>query len=306
MKKLSVKKVSKPIYNDWWNGKTFLNTCSIRYSSTDNIGIATDLTDYDLNDQKRIKEAQKKIFQNESQRMLMSFRKEFEERYQDSEVKDFYLENEILDLKRLFNGEPENLLSFRNRDYTISKEDLLKMRRFIETYVVRGDKNLSFVHSPHYKFPNTEYQSPYIFIYANWKYFEWLNKFNKDKQIDVIKTGKNTKVVKDQEVKEERRPVPVIALCCFYKGMKLTKEDADKIARDENYKNKNSGLGLFHDFTWFSSRQNRLSIDDGRYKDVKRKLRYIEAASKLLKGKARKSALNDFNELNKKIEDQNA
>jgi hypothetical protein len=294
MKKLNTN--IKPTFDDWWFGRTFLNTSAIEINKRADSGIKTKIEDYSFNHQKLILKKQKEFFESECKSMCASYLKEFKKRFANSEVKEMFLESELLDLEHLFNTQTMSGLKFRNRDFTISQDNLIEMRRFMETFIVRGIKDFSFVHSPNYKFPMLEYVRPFKFMYANWLYFNCLSEFKVDKDLKEKLALKNIKI---HSVKN-RLPIPVVALIHHYKNILITVDNADEIAKKYQYNSKRSGLGLYHDYLWFSNNKNRILFDD-RYKKPVSKLKHLEKAASILKGNAKLSAIKDIEEFKKKL-----
>ena len=290
------KSKTKPTYNDWWSGRTYLKTSAIMKNKGEDSGIETDIGDYSLNHQKLIIKKQKELFEKECKSMCVSYRKEFEKRFANSEVKETLLELELLDLEHLFNTQTKSGLRFRNRDFLISQEKLLVMRRFIETFIVRGKKDFSFVHSPNYKFPFLEYDSPFKFTYANWIYYKWLTEFKTDKDLKENRALKNVKLSSTKN----RLPMSVIALIHHYNGTVITLYNANEIAKKNHYTSKTSGIALYHEFVWFSKNKNRI-FEDNRYNKEDSKLKLLEKAASFLKDNAKLSALKDIEDLKKRI-----
>ncbi|MFO0355988.1 MAG: hypothetical protein ACK50A_03465 [Sphingobacteriaceae bacterium] len=285
-------KSKKYTYKDWWEGIVHLETCAIQHPKNASIGERLKLDDFLPKDRIKIETKQKEIFEANCEKLLQVYINEFEERYNNSEVKDRYLELELLDLDHLFNGKSETGIAFNNRDFSINNIDLFEMRRFAKTHIERGKKEYSFVHSPNYKYPIKNKVPSEEYIYAHWKYWNWLTNF----AIEIKKVdGKKKGAIKP------KLSVPVIALINIYSNIRITRENADEIARNYGYTSKNSGEGLFQDYTKYLKKTDRIGLSESKIKS-KTKLRHINEAIKHLKGKHKMIAKEESKKLENAIE----
>jgi hypothetical protein len=285
-------KSKKYTYKDWWEGKVYLETCSIQHPKNASIGQRLKLDDFLSKDRIKIETKQKEIFDLNCEKLFQDYKSEFEERYNNSEVKDQYLKLELSDLDHLFNGKSETGIAFHNRDFSINNIDLLEMRRFAKTHIQRGKKEYSFVHTPNYKYPIKNKVPSEEYIYAHWKYWKWLFGFATEiKKVDAEKKG----------AIKPKLSVPVIALIHIYSGKTITRKNADEIAKNYGYTNIKSGEGLFQDYTKYIIKTDRTGLSESNIKS-KTKLRHIKEAIKHLTGRNKIIAEEESKKLENAIE----
>jgi hypothetical protein len=97
-----------------------------------------------------------------------------------------------------------------------------------------------------------------------------------------------------------------IALIHVYDRKPITRQNAAEIAGKYGYKSKNSGEGLFHDYTTYSYSADRKGKPDTLLK-LKNKIKLISSIIDLLSEKGKIEALNDINSLetnSEKIDDE--
>jgi hypothetical protein len=87
---------------------------------------------------------------------------------------------------------------------------------------------------------------------------EWIEIFNKQ-PIDYLYYNTNPEALTTQqsETKTDKLKVSQIALIHFYEGLQITRGNAKEIAAKHGYTSKNSGEGLFQDYSYYSSTANR-------------------------------------------------
>jgi hypothetical protein len=285
-------KSKKYTYKDWWEGIVHLETCAIQHPKNASIGERVKLDDFLPKDRIKIEAKQKEMFETNCEKLFQDYKSEFEDRYNNSEVKARYLEIELLDLEHLFNGKSENGIAFHNRDFSINNIDLFEMRRFSKTHIERGKKEYSFVHSPNYKYSIKNKVPSEEYIYAHWKYWKWL--FGFATEIKKVNTKRKGAI-------KPKLSVPVIALINIYSNIRITRENADEIARNYGYTSKKSGEGLFQDYTKYLKKTDRIGLSESKIKS-KTKLRHIKEAIKHLKGKNKMMAQEESKKLENAIE----
>lgn len=92
--------------------------------------------------------------------------------------------------------------------------------------------------------------------------------------------------------------LPQISLMLYYKGQKVTRKNGNDIAKEYGY---NSGEKLFQLFTRFSSRSNRIGIEDTLKKNGN-KLKLFESVIQELTLNAKQRAIDEMNILKMTIE----
>lgn len=101
--------------------------------------------------------------------------------------------------------------------------------------------------------------------------------------------------------KKEKTPLPIIALLYFYQGKTINrKENADLVAKEYGW---SSGEALFQDFSKYSSRLNRIAVEDTLKKSLN-KLKQLETVISLLEPEFKEKAMNDVISLKTAIIDE--
>lgn len=80
--------------------------------------------------------------------------------------------------------------------------------------------------------------------------------YSTKKKINFLES-KQTLPPQQSETKTDKLKVPQIALIHVYEGLQITRENAGEIAAKHGYTAKNSGEGLFQDYTNYCSTANR-------------------------------------------------
>lgn len=295
----------KPTYNytDWYEGKVYLETGAIDKNKTDN-PIKAHLSDFSVNNLKKIQLKQKEIFDTKCSDKLIIFKKLFKERFKNSQAKELLLKREIEDNKKILYLIPIQELHFKNRSFTISKDDLTNMREYINTQIVKGEKYYGFVHSPNFKFQYKKVTDDLVYARVTFDYYKWLIKFqdSQNKSMAISKMDKHP-IRKKDDSKKGRINVKVIALIYFYNGRPINRINCDAIAAKFNYINKTSGEGLFQDYEKFSNNSNRIKLAGESRVKCNNRLKLIENTIIHLEGKAKENAKKDFQTLEKAIDE---
>ena len=289
-------------YEDWHEGKVYLDTCAVIFDPLTEKPIKVTLVHFSKKDSSKIEQMQKKIFLQEANEKLKLFKSIFNDRYRNSEAKNLLIDREIYDNKHLLFSKPNGELIFKNRAFRIDENDHIKMNSFINSHIVKGEPEYSFVHSPHFKHQYKKEVDTLIYARATFDYYKWLMNFKKVKE--KLLTAKEG-IIKTKQKTNEKLPVKVIALIYFYKKVPITKMNCQKYAEKYGYVSKTSGDGLLHDYYKFSDRQGRIGINDESKTQCKNRLKLINLAINQLKGEAKKRAKNDYQILDKLIDEHN-
>ena len=295
-------KMKKSLFNytDWYLGKVYLDTCAseIPKNSTEvpiKVSIV-DLSDYNL---KKIQSKQKEIFNKSFKDLFEKFKNTFNERYKNSKAKVLFLNREIQDNRKILFTTPIKDVVFLNRKFSISADDIENMRDFIENQMIKGDEYFGFVHSPKFKYPYEKFNNDFVYAAATFHYYNWLMKFYTNlKQTLVVETEKK-KVIIDET--KSRVRVKVIALIYFYNGDQINRKNCNEIASLFGYNKRNSGEGLYQDYTKFSNKVYRTKTAGESKVKCTNKLKLIEMAITHLNGTQKNSALKDFKNLENEI-----
>jgi hypothetical protein len=277
-------------YSDWWNGTTYLDTCPTFSNRGENIGIKASLSDFVKNDANKIVKKQQELFEKESKKRLEIFIKQFKDRYKNSEAKKTYLRREIADINKIISSKSGLSPRFYNWNPGIKREDLDDMRIFVNEQIIKGEKYYAFMHSPNYRFQNKNKVPSGVYARACWDYLKWI-----EKNIEMP-SKKQPKVQMDDSKLDvpKKESVPVIALLHVYKNSPINRDNCKEIASRFGYDSKNSGEGLFQDYTKYSKHSNRVGINDNSNRKNENKRSLLLKVIKLLKGNNKKQAQLDL------------
>jgi hypothetical protein len=292
----------KPKYNykEWFDGQVYLETGAILIDKNVDKPMKAHLNDFSKNTLKNIQLKQKEIFDAKSAELLQKFKNLFKQRFKKSEAKELLLKREIEDNRNILYLTPIQDLHFKNRSFTITKDDLLVMREFINNQIIKGEKYYGFIHSPNFKSQYEKITNDYVYARVTFDYYNWLIKF----QTSLNKANsnkKNSPNAKKIESKTEKIKVKVIALIYFYKGEPINRVNCSEIAAKYNYISKKSGDGLYHDYLKFSNTIRRVKLGGESKTKCLYKLNLIKNAIAHLNGKAKENAEKDHQILEKAI-----
>lgn len=126
---------------------------------------------------------------------------------------------------------------------------------------------------------------------------EWIEIWEK-MPVDYLYLNTNPEALPPQQIetKTDRLKVPQIALIHVYEGKQITRENAGEIAAKHGYTAKNSGEGLFQDYTNYCSTANR----KGRPtpctpKKLKNKIELFESVINYLSDNNKQRAIDEIN-----------
>jgi hypothetical protein len=289
----------KYTYKDWWEGIVYLETCPIKFTKGADVGIKVDLRKFSKIDAQKIRKKQKEIFEKQRDKNLKLFIDTFKKRFKNSDAKLDYLKREFVDVNNIISDESGLSPQFYNWNITIRREDLSEMRAYVKEQIIKGEKNYGFIHSPNYIFQSKNKIPNEIYARISWDYFVWLNNFVDSLNKKYSKSEFNEGIQKTNE----KLGVPVIALLHFYRRTPISRENCKEIAATFGYNSKNSGEGLFQDYTKYSKNSNRIGVNDESKRKNETKRIFLAKAVTLLKGKAKKNAQADLAILEKKIQE---
>jgi len=123
--------------------------------------------------------------------------------------------------------------------------------------------------------------------------------------LEYINSLSSTLPPQQAEKKTDKLKVPQIALIHFYEGIQITKENAGEIAAKHGYTAKNSGQGLFQDYTFYRSTANRkgkpiLSTP----KKLKNKIQLFESVLNHLSNNNKQRVIDEINILKTILENE--
>lgn len=296
--------MNKPIYNytDWYKGKVYLETGAIIIDKKVDKPTKAYLINFSKYTLKKIQSKQKDIFEAKSDDLLLKFKNQFKERFKKSEAKELLLKREIEDNRKILYLTPIQEIHFKNRTFTITKDDLLIMREFINNQIVKGEKYYGFVHSPNFKLQYEKLTHDLVYARVTFDYYNWLLNF----QTSLNKSAANSNKIeppirKKADSKTDRIKVKVIALIYFYNEEPINRINCNEIAAKYNYRQKTSGEGLFHDYLKFNNINGRTKLAGESKVKCNNRLKLLEITITHLEGKAKENAKKDIQALEKAI-----
>ena len=140
--------------------------------------------------------------------------------------------------------------------------------------------------------------------YLNWERIEEFTAFStsdeiaeSERKFSITNINKTpTPSPQQTETKTDKLKVPQIALIHVYEGMQITRENAGEIAAKHGYTAKNSGEGLFQDYTKYCSTANRKGKPTPcTPKKLKNKIKLFESVVNHLSDSNKQRAIDEIN-----------
>ena len=226
----------------------------------------------------------------------------------------------------LFNKAVENSVNNKIENYqeAVKKEVFTEQLRLLElflkstkvdTFLIELLKPIVIIRDSDYLNILKEYQNIIARRYDDFKKTFSINKqgsfsdgdYFKAKIIWEYKSEIEKYLIKlpPQQTVTEKLTVKQIALIHFYEGIPITRGNSSEIAAKYGYKAKNSGEGLFQDFTAYSSTANR----KGRptlftHKKLKNKIELFESVINHLSENKKQRAIDEINVLKTFLENE--
>jgi len=124
---------------------------------------------------------------------------------------------------------------------------------------------------------------------------EWIEIFEKQ-PIDYLYYHTNPEAIPPRQTKTDKLKVPQIALVHVYEGIQITRGNAGEIAKTHGYTAKNSGEGLFQDYTNYRSTANRKGKPTPcTPKKLKNKIELFESVISHLSDNNKQRAIDEIN-----------
>lgn len=169
-------------YTDWWEGGISLNTCQTEYDSKElKDPFNVDWSQIVESDVLKIKSKQQELFQSEIQSTFTLFKNNFIKKYENSRLKEQFLEEQIQECLNVMFGELKHIgdlvcsehwnVCFNNLDFQI-----------IQTYAKMVFKNgliiaPDFMHSPNCVYQDKNKITNQVYAEACWEYYAFLRAF---------------------------------------------------------------------------------------------------------------------------------
>lgn len=286
-----MEKVELYDFEDWWLGNVALCYSLIISNSNDNITIVK-WRNFRKVDANRIKNEQKKIFHQSVNNLTLKLRKVFLSRYELSQLKSEFLKDEIKQCDEImFSKLPSSeLITFSHWDCAFERNDLLAIQEYIRRTLKNGiEYDFTDVHSPNFKFQNKNKIPSPVYAQFVWNHKKWLDSEFLKKE----NTNSN----------EKKLGVKLIALIHAYKGIHITKVNANEIASNYGYKSETSGTGLYQDYLLYYSRNERIKkIYPFTIKKAENKIKLFESVLPHLSGDTKLKAIDEINILKNNLE----
>jgi hypothetical protein len=278
-------------YKDWFEGKVYLETCAIIIPKNEKDKlIKVNNSFFSAQSLKLIESKQKEIFLDKAIELFKTFKRIFSKQFKSSKAKELFLKRELDDIRKILYLLPIQDLNFKNRTFTLFKNDLMIIRKYIDSQLIKGEEYFGFVHSPNFKFQHEKITNDFVYAKATFDYYNWLVEFNK--------FSKKEKISKKSKIK-----VKVIALIYFYNRIEINRINCNEIASKYGYNSKTSGEGLYQDYIKVSANSYRTKVvNESKFK-CNYRLKLLDSAIKYLDGKSKSNALKDFKILESAIEE---
>lgn len=147
--------------------------------------------------------------------------------------------------KKIIQQQTELYFNNHKKWYFENLEALEYKEQFIVQEIDRTDSAIKDLEK-HLQNPDLRSDDNISYLQGGYKYLEFLKK-EYQKHLPPQQT----------ETKTGKLKVPQIALIHVYEGIQITRENAGEIAAKHGYTAKNSGEGLFQDYTNYCSTANR-------------------------------------------------
>ena len=184
-------------YNDWWEGKVYLETCAIFLKTTERT-TKCQLTDFELTDRLKIKEKQEEIFITAVNELLEKWQVTFNNKYAKSECPEILIQRELDYFKSIIYYDISSL-PFNTARFIIKRNDgnslifepieFITIRSYIDEIIIGGQENEpNFIHSPNFQYQRKDLIAPaQVYAKVLWDYLNWLTifspyQFNHDKK----------------------------------------------------------------------------------------------------------------------------
>lgn len=167
-------------FEDWYLGKVNLDTESLIYNvRKDKKPIVVSLNSFSHNDQERIIEEKRIIFDKKVLYVFNSFVNEFNSKLDDSEYKLRLLDSHIRECFAILNNKMPNVDITKTKYLGIifEKEDLIKIQDYFKKYRLKGiTNNFHFVHSVNSKYYNEDFVKNEVYSSAICDFYIFLKK----------------------------------------------------------------------------------------------------------------------------------
>ena len=167
-------------FEDWYLGKVNLDTESLIYNvRKDKKPIVVSLNSFPHNDQERIIEEKRIIFDKKVLYVFNSFVNEFNSKLDDSEYKLRLLDSHIRECFAILNNKMPNVDIIKTKYLGIifEKEDLIKIQDYFKKYRLKGiTNNFHFVHSVNSKYYNEDFVKNEVYSSAICDFYIFLKK----------------------------------------------------------------------------------------------------------------------------------
>lgn len=169
--------MKKCTFDDWWNGKVYLNTCTAVFAKGVEPIPCTTWEDFSNDDIGKIKAKQREIFEKEKNFRVEWFKGQCLERYSKSEMKREFLNEEILKCEDIMfcDLSKSKFHEFEKWNLSFETKSLLYIKQYIENTIKRGiPYNFESVHSLNFKFHDATLFNSSVYAQAIWEHHKWL------------------------------------------------------------------------------------------------------------------------------------
>jgi hypothetical protein len=180
---------SKYTYDNWLKGEVTLVYSTRMFDKGDEPKLA-DWDDFTESDIERIKEKQWEIYAEKVNTLLKAHSVQFTKRFNASEMKNEYFNDEIQECKNIMFGTIPNaqVVHLKHWGIGLDHQYLLDIQYYIDRTIKKGiDDGLDFIHSPNCKYEDKSKPDSRIYARFVWEYCKWLESLAVKEQKEEIK-----------------------------------------------------------------------------------------------------------------------
>jgi hypothetical protein len=163
------------------------------------------MLDFNDSDVEQIKAKQSELFKFAVETKFKELQAQFLVRYNASEMKKFYLLDELKECKNIILGKiPDDaIVHFDIWGISLDNQYISDVQYYINRNIKSGIiDGWGFVHSPHCKFQNNSISDPRVYGRFVWEYNNWLMKFAKS---EGLKSNSNNKKLQQRQIDKQTR-----------------------------------------------------------------------------------------------------
>ena len=166
-------------FEDWYSGKVNLDTEPLYNVGNDKSPNVVSINSFSEQDQKRILDEKRIIFDEKVLYVFDGFKNEFLLRFDNSNYKLRLLDSHIKESFAILNNKIPNVEIIKTKYWEIffAKEDLIKIQNYYKKYLLKGiTNNFHFVHSVNSEYYNEDFVKNEVYSSAMNNFYIFLTK----------------------------------------------------------------------------------------------------------------------------------